>query len=77
LGAFRRPQSLAVGYFLENTMKKFVLAAALTAAASTAFAGSMADPVVEPEIVETEASSSSAAVWVPLLLLVIVAAAAS
>lgn len=58
-------------------MKKLVLAAVLTAAASTAFAGSMADPVVEPEVVEAEASSSSSAIWVPLLLLVIVAAAAS
>ncbi|WP_299349055.1 hypothetical protein [uncultured Shimia sp.] len=58
-------------------MKKLVLAAALTAAASTAFAGSMADPVVEPEIVETEASSSDSAIWVPLLLIAIVAAAVS
>mgnify|MGYP001567674393 CR=1 FL=1 len=56
-------------------MKKLVLAAALTVAASTAFAGSMADPVVEPEVVETEASSSGSAIWVPLLLIVIVAAA--
>ncbi len=56
-------------------MKKLVLAAALTVAASTAFAGSMADPVVEPEVVETEASSSGSSIWVPLLLIVIVAAA--
>ena len=56
-------------------MKKLVLAAALTAAASTAFAGSMADPVVEPEIVEEEAQGSGSSVWVPLLLIAIVAAA--
>ena len=58
-------------------MKKLVLAVALTAAASTAFAGSMADPVVEPMVIEEEAGSSASGVWIPLLLLVIVAAAAS
>jgi hypothetical protein len=63
---------------LEDTMKKLVLAAALTAAASTAFAGTMEDPIVEAPIIEEAASSSNAAIWVPLILLaVIVAAAAS
>jgi len=39
-------------------MKKFVLAAALTAAASTAYAGNMSEPMVEPEIIIEEAASS-------------------
>lgn len=57
-------------------MKKIALAAALSLAASTAFAGGLAQPVVEPEIVKA-ATSSSSGVLVPLLLLVIIAAAAS
>lgn len=59
-------------------MKKLVLAAALTVAASTAFAGNMAEPVMEPVVIVEEAASSSAAgIWVPLLLIAIVAAAVS
>lgn len=58
-------------------MKKLALAAALSVAASTAFAGGMAEPVMEPEVVKAATSSSSAGILVPLLLLVIVAAAAS
>lgn len=58
-------------------MKKLVLAAALSAAASTGFAGTLAEPVIEAPVIveETNASSSAAAVWVPLLVLAIVAAA--
>ncbi len=57
-------------------MKKLVLAAALTAAASTGFAGSYQEPVMEAPVIveETAASSSAAGIWVPLLLLAIVAA---
>jgi len=57
-------------------MKKLVLAAAFSAAASAGFAGNVEEPVMEaPMIVEeTNASSSAAAVWVPLTLLAIVAA---
>lgn len=55
-------------------MKKIALAAALSLAASTAFAGGMAEPVMEPEVVVEEASSSAGGI-VPLLLLVLVAAA--
>jgi hypothetical protein len=61
-------------------MKKFALAAALTLAASTAFAGGMAQPVVEPTpVVEvaTNNSSSAGGIVVPLLLLLVVAAIAS
>ena len=61
-------------------MKKFTLAAALTLAASTAFAGGMAQPVVEPApvvaVVKTN-SSSAGGIVVPLLLLLVLAAAAS
>ncbi|MBE0453741.1 hypothetical protein [Roseovarius autotrophicus] len=57
-------------------MKKFALAAALSVAASTGYAGTLAEPVIEAPVIveETSASSSAAAVWVPLLLLAIVAA---
>ena len=55
-------------------MKKLALAAAISLAASTAFAGGMAEPVMEPEVV-VEKSSTSGGVLVPLLLLLVVAAA--
>ncbi|MCV2867385.1 hypothetical protein OEW28_01925 [Defluviimonas sp. WL0002] len=58
-------------------MKKLALAAALSVAATSAFAGGMAEPIMEPAPVVEEASSSSAGIVVPLLLLVLVAAAAS
>jgi hypothetical protein len=57
------------------TMKKLVLAAALTAAASNAFAGSLADPIIEAPVIVEEATSSSAGILIPILLLVLVAAA--
>ena len=56
-------------------MKKLALAAVLTAAASTAFAGSLADPVIEAPVIVEEATSSSSGILIPLLLLAIVAAA--
>lgn len=56
-------------------MKKFVLAAALTVVASSAFAGSLADPIIEAPVIVEEASSSSAGIIVPLVLLLLVAAA--
>jgi hypothetical protein len=67
---------------LEVTMKKIALAAALSMAATTAFAGGhtskMKEPVVEPlVVVEDVKSSSSAGVIVPLMLLLVVAAAAA
>lgn len=61
-------------------MKKFTLAVALTLAASTAFAGGMAQPVVEPApvvAVVKQNSSSAGGIVVPLLLLLVLAAAAS
>ncbi len=58
-------------------MKKLALAAALSVAATTAFAGGMAEPVMEPEIVEAATSSSAGGIIIPLLLLIVIAAAAS
>ncbi|MGV8985756.1 MAG: hypothetical protein ACOH2H_05665 [Cypionkella sp.] len=61
-------------------MKKIALAAALSLAASTAFAGGMATPIVEPApMVDTTThnSSSASGIVVPLLLLIVVAAIAS
>ncbi|MEP4196308.1 MAG: hypothetical protein ABJL99_11815 [Aliishimia sp.] len=56
-------------------MKKLVLAAALAGAASTAFAGSVADPIIEAPVIVEEASSSSTGIVLPLILLAIVIAA--
>mgnify|MGYP000197168181 CR=1 FL=1 len=56
-------------------MKKLVLAAAMTVAASSAFAGSLADPIIEAPVVVEEATGSSAGVLVPILILVLGAAA--
>lgn len=60
-------------------MKKIALAAALSLAATTAFAGGMIEPTMEPApVVETaKTSSSGGGLLVPLLLLLVVAAAAS
>ncbi len=59
-------------------MKKLVLAAALTAVASTAFAGSMEAPVMEPEIIVEESTGTSAGgLVVPLLLLLVIGAVAA
>jgi hypothetical protein len=65
---------------LEKKMKKFALAAALTLAATTAFAGGMEVPVMEeaPIVAEvTNAGSSNGGLVIPLLLLLLLAAAAS
>lgn len=58
-------------------MKKLALAAALSIAGTSAFAGGMAEPIMEPAPVVEEASSSAGGIVVPLLLLLLVAAAAS
>lgn len=58
-------------------MNKLALALAISVTASTAFAGGIAEPVMEPEVVAAATSSSAAGVIVPLLLLLVVAAALS
>ena len=55
-------------------MKKLVIAAALAGFASTASAGNIAEPVVEPVIIEETESGSSGGILLPALLLVLVAA---
>jgi hypothetical protein len=62
---------------LENTVKKLVLSASLALCASTAFAGGLVEPVMEPAVVEAKTSSSAGGILIPLLLLLLVAAAAS
>lgn len=57
-------------------MKKVALAVALSAAASTAFAGGLDEPIVEPEIIVEDTGSSGG--WiVPVLLLVLLGVAVS
>jgi len=60
-------------------MKKIALAAAFSVAASTAFAGNMAAPIMEAPIIveEAAAASSSSNIIVPLLILAVIAAAVS
>ena len=58
-------------------MKKIALAAALAVTASTASAGGLVEPVMEPAVVEAKTSSSASGILIPLLILLLVAAAAS
>ena len=60
-------------------MKKIALAAALSVAASTAFAGGTVEPTMVPDAIVTPvaAGSSSGGLLIPLLLLLVLAAAAS
>jgi hypothetical protein len=62
---------------LEINMKKVALAAALSFAATSAFAGGMSEPVIEPMIVEAETSSSDGGLLIPIALLLVIAAVAS
>jgi hypothetical protein len=60
-------------------MKKVALAAALSVAATSAFAagprgGKLSDPVIEPPVIAQETGTSGGFV-VPLILLILVAAA--
>ncbi|KPP89169.1 MAG: hypothetical protein HLUCCA08_02990 [Rhodobacteraceae bacterium HLUCCA08] len=62
-------------------MKKFALAAVLTGAASTAFAGGMNEPVMEMDPVviveDTESRSSSAGLLLPLVIVAALIAVAA
>lgn len=58
-------------------MKKIALAAAITLTTTAAFAGGMADPIIEPEIIETATSSSAGGLLIPLLLIAVAVAASS
>lgn len=66
----------AAGKILEDTMKSIALAAALSIAATSAFAGGYTAPVMEPTVMEEQASSSSGGgVLVPLIVLLVIWAA--
>jgi hypothetical protein len=59
-------------------MKRFVAACTIAmAVGGAAFAGGLAEPVMEPEVVAAATSSSSAGIIVPILLILLIAAAAS
>jgi len=58
-------------------MKKIALAAALSLAATTAFAGGMAEPMMEPEVIVEDSASSNGGILVPLLFIAMVAAVAA
>jgi hypothetical protein len=58
-------------------VKKLVLAASLAVCATSAFAGGLAEPVMEPTIVAQKTSSSAGGILIPLLILILVVAAAS
>ncbi|OSP54634.1 hypothetical protein [Pseudoruegeria sp. SK021] len=58
-------------------MKKLALAAVLSVAATNAFAGSMAEPMVEPVIIEQETAGSDGGWIIPVLLLALVGVAAA
>jgi len=73
--AHLRQKTVAVQ--MESSMKKLALAAALSIAATSAFAGGV-EPVMEPApVVEAATSSSNGGLIVPLLLLVLIAGVAS
>ncbi|NPD18571.1 hypothetical protein [Alterinioella nitratireducens] len=56
-------------------MKKLALAAALSVAATSAFAGGYVEPVLEPVVIVEETASSAGGVIVPILALILIAAA--
>ncbi|WP_168193220.1 hypothetical protein [Rhodophyticola sp. CCM32] len=58
-------------------MKKLALAATLSVAATSAFAGGIAEPVLEPVVIVEDTSSSAGGIIVPILALILIAAAAS
>lgn len=58
-------------------MKKLALAAVLSAAATTAFAGNIAPAPIEPVVIVEDTSSSSAGIIVPILAIILLAAAAA
>jgi len=56
-------------------MRRILLASTMILMTAPVFAGGMAEPVMEPEVVAAATSSSSAGIIVPLLLLLLIAAA--
>ncbi len=59
-------------------MKKFALAAALAVATSTtAFAGTIEEPIVEPIVIEEDTGGTGGAWVIPVILLLVIAAVAA
>lgn len=58
-------------------MKKIACAAALSLAATSAFAGGFDDPVIDVVDIVEETSSSKGGILVPLIALILIAAAVS
>jgi len=56
-------------------MKKVALAAAVSIAASTAFAGGLDEPIIEPEIIVEDTSTGAGSWIVPAILAVLLGAA--
>lgn len=56
-------------------MKSLILSTVLALSATSAFAGGVTEPQLEPEVVVKQTNTSSNGILVPLLLLVVVAAA--
>ena len=55
---------------LEVDMKKLALAALIATVGTAAMAGTLADPIIEPEIIVEHSTSSAAGIIIPILLLV-------
>jgi hypothetical protein len=64
---------------MDNTMIKLIAttAALAMASATSAFAGGMAEPVMDAKVVEDATSSASQQIIIPLLLLLVIIAAAA
>ncbi len=58
-------------------MKKLALAAALSLTATSVFAGGPVEPIMEPEVIVEETSTSPGGIVVPLVLLAVIAAVAA
>ncbi|GIT91492.1 hypothetical protein JANAI62_19490 [Jannaschia pagri] len=58
-------------------MKKLALAAAMSVAATAAFAGNPAPAPVEPVVIVEDTSSSAGGIIVPILAVILLAAAAA
>ena len=53
------------------------LALSVSLGATSVYAGGMAEPIIEPEVIVEDTSSSAGGIIIPLLLLILIAAAIS
>ena len=58
-------------------LRTFTAIALSSLIAAPAFAGGIAEPIIEPEVIVEDTSSSAAGIVVPLLLILLLAAAVS